>query len=98
MEIFARLVNLNLRELHGVSRLNRGGAENQGVACFEQSAALRNQLLLAAHNEKKQELERQGKLENAFPDPLIVLGECELNELYRQLLAVVGESLHDIVA
>ena len=30
-------------------------------------------------------------------DPLIVLGECELNKLYRQLFAVVGEGLHDVV-
>ena len=54
--------------------------------------------MLAAHNEKKQELERQGELGDMLADPLIVLGERELNELHRQLFTVVGEGLHDIVA
>ena len=98
VEIFARLVDLNLRELHGVFRLHRGGAENQGIARFEQGGAFRNQFFILAHNQEEEELERQGELGDMLTDLLIVLGERELNKLYRQLFAVVGEGLHDIVA
>jgi len=56
---------------------------------------LRESVENAAQQEK---LERQGELGDMLADPLIVHGERELNKLYRQLFAVVGEGLHDIVA
>jgi hypothetical protein len=83
VEIFARLVDLDLRELHGVFRLHRGGTENQRVACLEQGGALRNQLFILSHNQEEEELERQGEFGDMLADPLIVLGERELNELHR---------------